>query len=159
MRICLETHEKRRVVQCDEDCGSTFDSIKEYFTKLPVLASPVKGNPLVLYTTTLELFLCAMLAQQNADGKENALYYLSQTLVGPEMQYSFIEKVCLLIFAIKNLRHHLEHYHIQVDLKSGSLRYILNRQTLADFLVAHPNPNDSPLSTHLSYEEVMLVVT
>lgn len=87
----------------DEDGQHAFESIKTYLTKSPVLSSPIKGKPLVLYITTLENSLSALLAQENEAGKENALYYLSRTLVGPETRYPPIEKLCLaLILAIQN---------------------------------------------------------
>lgn len=63
--------------------------------------APITGEPLILYVAALERSLGALLAQNNEEGKENALYYLSQTLVGAEHNYSPIEKVCLaLIFAV-----------------------------------------------------------
>ena len=45
--------------------------------KPPVLAAPIPGKPLVLYTAALDESLGALLAQTNEQGKENALYYLS----------------------------------------------------------------------------------
>ena len=43
------------------------------------------------------------------EGKENALYYLSRTLNGDELNYSPIKKTCLaLMFAIKKLMHYLQ---------------------------------------------------
>lgn len=72
----------------DEDCQQAFESIKTYLTKPPVLSSSMKGKPLVLYITALESSLGALLAQENWDGKENALYYLTPTLAGPDTRYS-----------------------------------------------------------------------
>lgn len=48
----------------------------------------------MLYITELEHSLDALLAQENTEEKENALYYLGWTLVGPEVCYSPIENVC-----------------------------------------------------------------
>lgn len=43
----------------------------------------------------------ALLAQENEEGKENALYYLSRGMTTNELNYFLIEKLCLaLIFAI-----------------------------------------------------------
>lgn len=82
----------------DEDCQHAFESIKTYLTKPPVLSSPIEGKPLVLYIMALESSLVTLLAQENEVGKENAFYYLSRTLVGPETRYSPIEKLCLAPF-------------------------------------------------------------
>ncbi|WP_170284064.1 RNase H-like domain-containing protein, partial [Flagellimonas olearia] len=50
----------------------------------------------------------ALLAQENDEGKEAALYYLSRMLVGAEHRYSPVEKECLAVmFAVQKLRHYL----------------------------------------------------
>lgn len=60
---------------------------------------------------------------ENAEGKENALYYLTRTLLNPKEWYTSIEKVwAVLIFAIQKLRHYLLALPHKVDLNSGSLQ-------------------------------------
>ncbi|KAK3006984.1 hypothetical protein RJ639_015833 [Escallonia herrerae] len=58
---------------------------------MPVLMAPVKGKPVILYTSAMDTFLGTLLAQHNDQGKENALYYLSRTLVGAELRLSVIK--------------------------------------------------------------------
>lgn len=77
----------------DQACQNAFDEIKRYLVNPPVLTSPIKGKPLLLYITALDGSLGALLAQYNDQGKENALYYLSRTLIGAEVNYSPIEKI------------------------------------------------------------------
>jgi len=43
--------------------------------------APIQGRASVLYTAALEQTLGAMLAQYNDEGKGNALYYISRTMV------------------------------------------------------------------------------
>ena len=75
--------------------------------------APIQGRPLILYTAALERSLGAMLAQCNDEGKENALYCISRTMVGAEVNYSSMEKICLaLVFAIQKLRHYLLSHRI-----------------------------------------------
>ena len=70
--------------------------------------APVQGRPLILYMAALERSLGAMLAQNNDEGKENALYYISRTMVSVEINYSSMEKICLpLVFPVQKLRHYL----------------------------------------------------
>ena len=57
--------------------------------------TPVQGRPLILYTTALEQSLGAMLAQCNDERKENALYYISRTMVGTEVNYPLWRKFAL----------------------------------------------------------------
>lgn len=61
----------------DADCQNAFDSIKAYLVRPPILASPVKGIPLVLYIIVLKHYLGVLPAKENVEGKGNALYYLN----------------------------------------------------------------------------------
>jgi len=52
--------------------------------------------------------LGALLAQNDDQGREQAIYYLSRTMIGAEHRYNPIEKECLaLVFAIQKMRHYL----------------------------------------------------
>ena len=52
--------------------------------------------------------LGALLAQKNDEGYEQAIYYLSMTLIGAESQYNPIEKEYLaLVFPVQKTRHYL----------------------------------------------------
>ncbi|XP_074297354.1 uncharacterized protein LOC141628066 [Silene latifolia] len=73
-----------------------------------------------------------MCAQEIEDRKERALYYLSRTLVGAELNYSPIEKICLaLVFAIQKLRHYMQAHTIHVVSKADPIKYILSRPVLS----------------------------
>jgi hypothetical protein len=72
-----------------------------------------------------------LLAQQNDEGKESALYYLSRTLNGAELNYSPIDKTCLaLMFAIKKLRHYLQAHSVRLISRADPLKYILKTSTI-----------------------------
>ncbi|XP_074298228.1 uncharacterized protein LOC141629057 [Silene latifolia] len=73
-----------------------------------------------------------MCAQEIEDRKERALYYLSRTLVGAELNYLPIEKICLaLVFAIQKLRHYMQAHTIHVVSKADPIKYILSRPVLS----------------------------
>ncbi|KAK3038600.1 hypothetical protein RJ639_027263 [Escallonia herrerae] len=140
---------------------------------------------MILYTVAMDTSLGALLAQHNDQGKENALYYLSSTLVGAELRYTAMEKVCLaLVFALQKLKHYLGEHEIRLISRADPLKYILatpvltrqlarwavilhqfnieyvpqkavKGQALTDFLAAHPVLDDSPLVLDLPDEEVM----
>ena len=110
----------------DQACQNALDSIKEYLTKPPVLMAPIRGRPLILYIAALERSLGALLAQNNDEGKENALYYISRTLVAAEHNYSPIERVCLaLVFVVQKLRHYLLAHSVTLISKADPLRYLI----------------------------------
>ena len=171
----------------DEACRNAFESIKTYLLNPPVLQAPIHGWPLILYITTQEQSLGVLLAQEKEEGKENALYYLSRTLHGAKLNYSPIEKMCLvLMFAIQKLRHYLQAHSIQLISQADPIKYIMTKpvlsgrlgkwalllqefeiiyvqqkavkgQALANFLADHPIPDDWELSDDLPDEEVMLI--
>ena len=66
----------------DKECDEVFKDIKRYLSNPPVLAAPRSNKPFITYTGALDHSLGTMLAQNNDDGKEVTLYYLSQMLVG-----------------------------------------------------------------------------
>ena len=46
----------------DEACHNAFESIKKYLANPPILGAPMAGKPLILYITTQEWPLGALLA-------------------------------------------------------------------------------------------------
>ena len=56
-------------------------------------------------------------------------------LVGAELKYSPIKKICLLlIFAIKKLKNYMQAYIVQVVSKADLIKYILLRPILNGWL-------------------------
>ncbi|KAB2599256.1 hypothetical protein D8674_009527 [Pyrus ussuriensis x Pyrus communis] len=170
----------------DKACHNAFESIKKYLSSPPVLGAPVPGKPLILYIAAQENSIGALLAQENESQKEGALYYLSRTLTGAELNYSPIEKMCLaLVFAIQKLRHYMHAYTIHLVAKADPVKYVMSKpvltgrlakwalllnqyeiiyvsakavkgQALADFLADHPIPADWKISDDLPDEEMIL---
>ncbi|KAL4010597.1 hypothetical protein IC575_030098 [Cucumis melo] len=178
---------KDAVFDWDQSCQNPFHSIKKYLLNPPVLSAPAIGKPLILYIATQETSLGALLAQENDKGKECALYYLSRTLTGAELNYSLIEKMRLaLFFTIDKHRHYMQAFTIHLVAKADPVKYILSRQViserlakwaiilqqyyivyipqkavkgqaLADFLADHPVPSNWKLCDDLLDEEVLVV--
>ncbi|XP_074300412.1 uncharacterized protein LOC141631672 [Silene latifolia] len=155
--------------------------------KCTVFGAPIPGKSLVLYIAAQERSLGAMCAQEIEDRKEKALYYLSRTLVGAELNYLPIEKICLaLVFAIQKLRHYMQAHTIHVVSKSRSnqvhtlktslsgrlakwamllkqddLVFVPQKavkgQAIADFFADHPVPAEWEISDDLPGEEIFYV--
>ena len=121
--------------------------------------------------------LGALLAQKDDNGHEQAIYYLSRTLIGAESRYNPVEKECLaLVFAVQKTRHYLVSQTIHVISRVNPLRLLMTKpgllnsrlakwalllsqydmifipqkavkgQALAEFLAAHPVPENSKLT-------------
>nr|XP_027067484.1 uncharacterized protein LOC113693104 [Coffea arabica] len=171
----------------DESCRNAFTSIKAYLMNPPVLAAPIPGKSLILYISAQERSVGALLAQENNEGKENALYYLSRMMTSNELNYASIEKLCLtLIFVIQKLKHYFHAHTIRLISKSNPIKYVMAKpvlsdrlarwylqfqqfeiiyvpakvvkgQILADFLADHPLPAEWELTDELPDEEVFMV--
>ncbi|KAG9447595.1 hypothetical protein H6P81_013723 [Aristolochia fimbriata] len=116
----------------DESCQRAFQNIKDYLMKPPVLMAPTSGKPLLLHIVAQEKSLGALFAQNDDQGKERLLYYLSRTMVGAELNYSPIEKTCLaLIFAIQKLRHYLLAHSTNLISRADPLKFIMSRPMLS----------------------------
>ena len=76
----------------EDACQNAYENIKQYLICPLVLTTPIPRKPLILYITAQEQSLGVLIVQVNDEGKENALYHLSRTLVGAELNYSPIEK-------------------------------------------------------------------
>ena len=63
--------------ELDEACSNAFACIKRYLLNPPILGAPILGKPLVLHIAAQEKSLGALMAQENKEEKERALYYLS----------------------------------------------------------------------------------
>ncbi|KAM2893649.1 hypothetical protein FF1_008976 [Malus domestica] len=147
-----------------------FTQIKVHLTTPPVLVPPRRGKPLKLYISAAEESIGCVLAQDNDAGREQAIFYLSQNLNQPEINYSAVKKLCLAVFfAASKLRHYLLPSVTQVITQTDVIRYMLTRpivkgqirkwtmalsefslqyvpqkavkgQALADFLAQYPSP-------------------
>ncbi|XP_075084754.1 uncharacterized protein LOC142168006 [Nicotiana tabacum] len=136
---------------------------------------------------TLERSLGALLAQENEEGKEQSLYYLSRTLVGAKLNYTPFEKICLaLLCVIKKLRHYFEAYTIKLISRADPVKFVMTRpivsgclarwsiffnqyeityipqqvvkgQALANFLVDHPLSAEWELSDEFPNEDVLFI--
>ena len=54
----------------EERHQATFDTIKEYLSKLSVLMPPIQGHPLKLYLLATNESIGCLLAQNNSKGHE-----------------------------------------------------------------------------------------
>lgn len=75
----------------------------------------------------MESSLRALLAQYNEEGKEHALFYPNRTMVGADLNYSPIEKICLaLVFVLQKLSHYLLTTMIHLISRADPLKYIMS---------------------------------
>ncbi|XP_070031565.1 uncharacterized protein [Nicotiana tomentosiformis] len=133
------------------------------------------------------MFVGALLAQENSEGEENSLYYLSSMMTPNELNYSPIEKLCLaLVFPIQKLKHYFQAHVIHLVSKANPIKFVMSKpilsdrlvrrylqfqqfeilyipqkaikgQALEDFLADHPIPDDWELTDELPDEDAMVI--
>ncbi|KAI5344127.1 hypothetical protein L3X38_012004 [Prunus dulcis] len=114
-----------------EQHQQAFQEIKHYLSNPPVLSPPKRGRPLKLYVSASEVSIGSLLVQDNKEGKEQAVYYLSRTLTEVERRYSAIERLCLaLYFTAVKLRHYMLPHTIYIIAKIDLIKYMLTRPML-----------------------------
>ena len=98
----------------NEQCQEAFEKIKNYLMKPPILVLSVPEKPLLLYLTTTDTAMGALLAQYLEETKkENAIYYISKKILPYEEKYSPLEKTCVaLVWATRKLRHYMLAYKV-----------------------------------------------
>jgi len=72
--------------------------------------------------------LGALQAQNNDKRHEQAIYFLSRTMIEAEHRYNPIEKECLaFVFVVQKMRHYLVGQTIHVISKVNSLRLLMTK--------------------------------
>jgi hypothetical protein len=62
----------------------------------------------MIYVIASEEMIGMVLVQEHDDLCEHVIYYLSRNLVGPELKYSHVEKLALVVVhAFQRLRHYI----------------------------------------------------
>ena len=84
-----------------------------------------------LYIAASESTLGSMLAQEDDNGVERAIYYLSRVLNDAETRYSAIEKLCLcLYFSCLKLKHYIKPVEVSVYSHFDIIKHMLSKPIL-----------------------------
>ena len=112
----------------EEQHQAAFDGIKGYLSKPFVLMPHLRGWPLKLYLSVAKESIECLMTQNNVEGHEKVVYYLSRVLNPVETRYTPIEKLCLaLYFACMQLRHYLIKSQVYVVSQTDLMKYMLRR--------------------------------
>ncbi|XP_061998938.1 uncharacterized protein LOC133716236 [Rosa rugosa] len=108
-----------------------FDTIKAYLASPPVLVPPKPGFPLKLYISVAEASIGSLLAQDDEEGIEHVIFYLTRTLTDCKTRYSPMEKLCLtLYFSACKLRHYMLSFTTCIIAQTDLVKYMLSRPIL-----------------------------
>ncbi|CAJ2645601.1 unnamed protein product [Trifolium pratense] len=108
-----------------------FDEIKAYLSKPPTLMPPIRNKAMKLYIAASDATIGSMLAQEDENGVEKAIYYLSRILNDAETRYSSIEKLCLcLYFSCTKLKQYIKPVNVYVYSHFDIIKHMLLKPIL-----------------------------
>jgi hypothetical protein len=92
----------------DEQAQESFDALKKALVPTPLLKPLYYNRDFFLYIVASEGTVGMLVFQEDDEIHEHDIYYLSQNLVGPELKYSHVEKLTLVVVhAVQRLRHYI----------------------------------------------------
>ena len=110
----------------DEWAQESFDTLKKSLESTPLLKSPDYSRDYLFYIVASEETIGMVLVQEDDELCEHIIYYLSQNLVGPERNYSHIEKLALAtIHAVQRLHHYILICNTIVVVDVNPFQYVL----------------------------------
>jgi hypothetical protein len=112
---------KKGVPFCwDEVVQCSFEALKHTLTSTPLLWPPDYTRYFLLYLVVVESTISMVLVQEDDLLEEHVIYYLFQGLVGPELNYSHVEKLSLAaVHAVQRFCHYIfasqDHFHCRCE--------------------------------------------
>jgi transposase InsO family protein len=111
----------------DDPCETAFRTLKEKLTTAPTLAHPDYERPFLLYTDASNTGLGAVLAQNDLQGKEHPIVYLSRTLTAPEANYTITELECLaIVWSVRKLHAYLDGVKFTLITDHSALQWLFD---------------------------------
>src|SRR6266487_174365 len=122
---------KEDIFTLGQDQQKAFYDIKRYLSNPPTLMPPIRNKFMKLYISASDLTLGSMHAQEDANGDEKTIYYLSRVLNNAETKYSCIEKLCLcLYFSCMKLKHYIKPIEVYVYSHFDVIKHMLLKPVL-----------------------------
>ena len=92
----------------DERAQESFDALKKSLVSKPLLKTSNYSRDYFLYMPVFKGMVGMVLVQEDDHLHEYIIYYLSRNLVGPELKYSHVEKLALVVVhAVQILQHYM----------------------------------------------------
>ena len=112
------------------ECNEAFLQLKKLLTIAPVLQGPDWNLPFHIYKNASDYVIGAVLGQQSQN-LENAIYYISKSLHGPDLNYTITEKELLaVVYALKKFHHYIIGYPIFVHIDHAAIKYLMNKPSI-----------------------------
>jgi hypothetical protein len=92
----------------DDTAQWSFDALNHALTHAPLLHPPEYTKDYILYLVASTSTIAMVLVQEDANGEEHMIYYLSKSLSGPELRYSHVKKLAMVaVIVVQRFRHYI----------------------------------------------------
>ncbi|XP_075670330.1 uncharacterized protein LOC142640120 [Castanea sativa] len=123
---------KGRNFEWGEVQQAAFNRLQQIMINLPTVQAPVRKKPLLLYLATNQCAMGALITQEDGNGVEQPVYYISRALKDTETCYLRAERACLaIVYASQRLRHYFLAYEVWLMTKSHAIKALLRQPILS----------------------------
>jgi hypothetical protein len=114
------------------DVENAFEGIKKAISSAPVLAKPDFEKEFTIYTNATEEAVSTILIQNDDQGNEKPVAYMSQSLFDDEFKYSFIEKHAFtLVKVVEKFHNFILGKHTLVKVPLPAVKFFLSQTYLS----------------------------
>ncbi|GKA72853.1 reverse transcriptase domain-containing protein [Tanacetum coccineum] len=122
LKKCVKKSDFRWTPEAEQ----AFKQLKQHISELPKLVAPRPKEELIMYLSTSQGAVGAVLMTER-DSIQTPVYFVSQALQGPELNYTPMEKLILaLVFMAKRLRRYFQAHPIAV-ITEQPIRQVMSR--------------------------------
>ena len=112
----------------DEQAQASFEKLKYALTHTPLIHPPDYSRDFTLYLAASNATIAMVLVQESHDGEEHMVYYLSKSLLGPEIRYCHVENLALAaVFVVQRFRHYILLHKTTIITDANPMYHILTR--------------------------------
>ncbi|GJU94338.1 reverse transcriptase domain-containing protein [Tanacetum coccineum] len=113
-----------------DEAESAFRQMKQHIAKLPMLTAPEEKEELIVYLAAARETVSAVLMTER-EAKQMPIYFVSRALRGPEVNYTSMEKLVLvLVHASKRLRRYFQAHPI-IMITDQPIKQVLSKPEVA----------------------------
>jgi hypothetical protein len=115
----------------DDTTQWSFNALKHALIHAPFLHPPDYTKDYILYLAASTSTIVMVLVQEDSNGEEHAIYYLSKSLSRPELRYSHVEKLAMaVVIAVQRFHHYILLRTTMVIADSNPMSHVLMCQVL-----------------------------
>lgn len=123
---------KKKSFKWNDEAQKSFELLKIKLCSAPVLVNPNFSKPFIVQCDASAVGVGAVLAQEDSEGIERPIAYMSQKLNKAQRNYTVTELECLAVVqAISKFRAYIEGQEFKVVTDHASLKWLMRQSDLS----------------------------